>query len=65
MEQYSTAEVAKILGISAPHLRVILQRKPELAPRKVGRAWVWTAEDVERVREYVAKSKRRLGKGKD
>lgn len=47
---YSTAEVAEMLGTSDAHIRMILSRHPELAPRKIGRAWVWTEKEIERLR---------------
>jgi predicted DNA-binding transcriptional regulator AlpA len=53
----STAEVAQRLGVSTGHIWVILGRHPELAPRKIGRAWVWSASDVEAVDSYIKRNK--------
>lgn len=53
----STAEVAQQLGVSTGHIRVILGRHPELAPKKVGRAWVWTRDDVQAVVNYIKRNK--------
>jgi len=50
---YSTAEVAELLGTSDGHIRMVIRRHPELAPRKIGRAWVWTEENINALREYL------------
>lgn len=46
-----TEAVAKELGISPSHVRVILGRRPELRPkRKFGQQWMFTPEELERLR---------------
>lgn len=49
----STKEVSAYVGKSPAHIRMLLSRHPELAPKKVGRAWVWTEEEVERLKRFI------------
>lgn len=49
----STKQVAEQIGVSPAHVRVVLGRHPELAPKKIGRSWVWSKRDVEKLRRYI------------
>lgn len=54
----TSSQAASILGISRPHLIVIISRHEHLRPRKkvqVGAisAFLWTDEEIESVRQYL------------
>lgn len=55
---YSSAEVAKMLGLAPAYMRVLLRRHPHLEPRKVGNMRVWVQEDVDRIKEWYSQHKR-------
>ena len=62
MRTYSTAEVAKILGMHQPNLQRLIARKSIPFPPlvKVGQIKVrlWTARDVQRVKKLLAKRRK-------
>ena len=55
---YSSVEVAKMLGLAPSYIRVVLRRHPQLVPSKVGNSWVWTQEDVDRIKEWHSRHKK-------
>jgi excisionase family DNA binding protein len=63
MRTYSTAEVAKMLGMHQPNLQRLIARKSIPFPRlsKIGQIAVrlWTARDVQRVKKLLAKRRTR------
>jgi excisionase family DNA binding protein len=66
MKQYSTVQVAELVGIGNDTLLRWIREKKVLAPQPefVGgiRVRLWTEADIQRVREY--KTKHYWGKGK-
>jgi excisionase family DNA binding protein len=59
MRQYSTAQVAKMLGLQQPNLqRLIRNRRIPFPPlQRIGklRIRLWTPRDVKRAREAIRK----------
>ena len=60
MRRYSTAEVAKMLGVHQPNLqRLIREKRIPFPPlQRVGklRIRLWTPKDVRRAREAIRKA---------
>jgi len=60
MRRYSTAQVAKMLGLQQPNLqRLIRQKRVPFPPmQRVGklRIRLWTRKDVKRAREAIRKN---------
>ena len=59
MRQYSTAQVAKMLGLHQPNLQRLIreERIPFPALQRLGklRIRLWTPKDVKRAREAIRK----------
>jgi excisionase family DNA binding protein len=59
MRRYSTAQVAKMLGLHQPNLQRLIREKRVPFPqvRRVGklRIRLWTPRDVKRAREAIRK----------
>lgn len=55
---YSSADVARILGLAPAYIRTMLRRHPHLEPIKVGTMRIWAQEDVDRIREWHSAHKR-------
>lgn len=59
MRLRTTQEAAKELGKSKAHVITTLDRNPELRPAQMfGQNFMWTDEDVERLRTYYKTAKR-------
>ena len=62
MRQYSTAQVAKMLGLHQPNLQRLIREKriPFPALQRVGklRIRLWTPKDVQRAREAHRKKRK-------
>lgn len=47
---YTTQEAAKQIGISDRHLRTLILQGKATPKRQIGGTWMFTAEEIERVR---------------
>lgn len=60
-----TVTVAKRFGLSIYHLGTTLSRHPELRPaRRVGNAYLWTNEEIQRFSDFRMRPLTRKRKGK-
>jgi len=61
-QEKTSSEVAAMLGISRPHLIVIVNRHPELRPKKKVEvatlsAFLWTDDEIGAIRQYINRGK--------
>ncbi len=58
-EWYTTPQAAKVIGISANHMRNLIRTGKAMPIKQIGGTWLFTLEEIERVRNRKGQIKRK------